>query len=311
MAQKSLSKALALTILSVMNVNPVYHTVFEIGLGSIDWSFPMVGLILLVVGIGVIWLSRRYHWQQFRSKFFGYFLVLFSLIWLMATLGFPYSQYRRLASAYRSGGYSMVEGEVEDFKPMPFEGHTDECFSVQSQRFCYSDFEIGAGFKNTSSHGGPIRQGLPIRVFYIGDTIVRLDVADGHGDDAEASASRANAAQADWQKRTGSNPVVIEMNFGFAIAAVLVTAWWNLQWRRFMKLYGKHQDKSKIALLLRLFFALNFAGAIYYLISTILQVKSHSFSYRMAFEIGALMITVTAIMVHLVEWINKRRDQSS
>ena len=46
-----------------MNVNPVYHTVFEIGLGSIDWSFPMVGLILLVVGIGVIWLSRRYHWQ--------------------------------------------------------------------------------------------------------------------------------------------------------------------------------------------------------------------------------------------------------
>jgi len=35
-----------------------------------------------------------------------------------------------LSLSYRSGGYSMVEGEVEDFKPMPFEGHTDECFSV-------------------------------------------------------------------------------------------------------------------------------------------------------------------------------------
>jgi hypothetical protein len=288
-----------------------YHTVFEITRSSIDWSFPIAGFVLVVLGIGLIWLSRKYRWQQFGNKFSGYFLVLFSLIWLAATLGFPYSQYRGLEAAYRSGGYSMAEGEVKDFRPMPYEGHADECFSVNSKRFCYSDYEITAGFHHANSHGGPIKQGLPVRVFYIGDTIVRLDVADGHGDNAEASASRANAAQADWQKRTESDPVVIEMNFGFAIAAVLITAWWNLQWRRFMKLYGKHQDKSKIALLFRLFFALNFAGAIYYLISTILQVKSHNFSYRMAFEIGALMITVTAIMVHLVEWINKRRDQSS
>ncbi|WP_058185393.1 hypothetical protein [Terracidiphilus gabretensis] len=294
-----------------MIVGPQYHTVFEIGLNSIDWSFARVGVALFVVGIGVIWLSRRYHWQRFSRRLLGYFLVLFSLIWLMGTLGFPYSQYRRLASTYRSGGYSMVEGEVDDFKPMPYEGHTDECFSVSFKRFCYSDFDSTAGFHNSSSHGGPIKQGIYARVFYIGNTIVRLDVADGDGDNAEVSASRANAAEADWQQRMRSDPAFNQMNLGFAIAAVFFTAWWNLQPQRFMKFWGRRQDSGTVGLLFRLFFALNFAGSIYYLISTILQVKSPNLSYPMALETGALMITVTAIMVLLVERINKRRDQSS
>ena len=160
-----------------MNPSLGYHTVFEIGLGNMNWSFPLVGVLLFAVGIVLIWLGHHYRWQRLRQRFLGYFLVVFSFIWLMATFGFPYSQYRRLELAYRDGGYSMVEGEVQDFKPMPYEGHTDECFTVSDKRFCYSDFEITAGFHNAASHGGPIRQGLPVRIFYVGNAIVRLDIA--------------------------------------------------------------------------------------------------------------------------------------
>jgi hypothetical protein len=55
--------------------------------------------------------------------------------------------------------YEILEGSVENFDPMPYEGHQDECFTVQSKRFCYSDYEVQAGFNRSAAHGGPIRQG--------------------------------------------------------------------------------------------------------------------------------------------------------
>jgi len=52
-----------------------------------------------------------------------------------------------------------------------------ERFCVSGVCFAYSDFVITSGFNNTSSHGGPIREGLPVRVTYVGDMIVKLEVA--------------------------------------------------------------------------------------------------------------------------------------
>ena len=87
-------------------------------------------------------------------------------------------EYVGLHHAYRSGHYSVVEGEVEHFRPMPYDGHQDECFSVKHTTFCYSDFEPTAGFNNTASHGGPIWAGLPVRVAYVDGHIIRLEVQE-------------------------------------------------------------------------------------------------------------------------------------
>ena len=59
---------------------------------------------------------------------------------------------------------------------MPFEGHANERFTVQGVSFSYSDYTMTSAFKNTSSHGGPIRSGLYVRVHYRGDSIVMLEV---------------------------------------------------------------------------------------------------------------------------------------
>jgi len=81
-------------------------------------------------------------------------------------------------------------GSSQNFRPMPYEGHQDECFSVQAQTFCYSDYVVTVGFNNSASHGGPIREGLRVRVSYIGNTIIRLEVATN-------TPATSNAAKSD------------------------------------------------------------------------------------------------------------------
>ena len=53
-----------------------------------------------------------------------------------------------------------------------------ERFCVSGTCFEYSDYVVTGGFNNTSSHGGPIRAGLPVRVSHVGDRIVKLEIAD-------------------------------------------------------------------------------------------------------------------------------------
>jgi len=60
---------------------------------------------------------------------------------------------------------------------MPYTGHQDETFTVNGVRFSYSDFGVTCGFNNSASHGGPIREGLQVRIHYVGNAILRLEVA--------------------------------------------------------------------------------------------------------------------------------------
>ena len=73
----------------------------------------------------------------------------------MFAVTFP--QYYQLRKKYRAQQYSVVEGIVENFKPMPYEGHENETFTVNGIRFEYSDYAVSPAFNQTSSHGGPIR----------------------------------------------------------------------------------------------------------------------------------------------------------
>jgi hypothetical protein len=156
-----------------------YVTVFEITQKPFQWWFSAAGLIAISAGFVMILIARKWP-SQTRAKFTGYFFVIFGSVWSIGTFAGTFSQYRKCVEAYRTGKYQIVEGVVENFAPMPYEGHCDECFSVQSKRFCYSDYEIQAGFNRSASHGGPIRQGLPVRVGYYDGQILRLEIrSDG------------------------------------------------------------------------------------------------------------------------------------
>jgi hypothetical protein len=55
-----------------------------------------------------------------------------------------------------------------------------ECFSVEMARFCYSDYLITRGFHRTRIMGGPIREGLPVRIAYRKSdyAIMRLEIGN-------------------------------------------------------------------------------------------------------------------------------------
>ncbi|MGH9970245.1 MAG: hypothetical protein ACREBG_20950 [Pyrinomonadaceae bacterium] len=60
---------------------------------------------------------------------------------------------------------------------MPFEGHADETFVVDGHRFSYSDYDETKGFNRTQSHGGPMREGLQVRITHVDGSIVKLEIA--------------------------------------------------------------------------------------------------------------------------------------
>src|SRR5664279_1807936 len=152
-----------------------YTTIFEITNKGFTWWFALVGLLPAIPGLA-LWVFRKGHQESRRVRWGKYFLPGFAIIWLSLATVPMWLEYTRLQSAYRHGSFSIVQGQVEDFHPMPPQGHSAECFSVEHQRFCYGDNIISAGFNNDSAHGGPIRAGIPVRIAYVGVDILKLEV---------------------------------------------------------------------------------------------------------------------------------------
>lgn len=75
--------------------------------------------------------------------------------------------YNTSVKAYRSGNYEIVEGYVENFVPMPKEGHARESFDIDGVYFEYSENSIPFAYSQTKPHGGVIRNGLYLRVGYV------------------------------------------------------------------------------------------------------------------------------------------------
>ena len=123
------------------------------------------GLVLVVVGFVIVdvLLKRIAGTAQKRhiTLFTGLACaaVLAITIFLIANR----RHYKKELSEHRC---SIVEGVVTDFHPMPYWGHSHESFVIKGIRFEYSDNIITPAFNNTSSHGGPIKPGMHLRVFY-------------------------------------------------------------------------------------------------------------------------------------------------
>lgn len=169
-----------------------YVTVFDVTRrGYKEWSWPVFGLIFVIAGLMLPRLIRAGIFKKpppWMAKWFPKFFVGFAVLWTVGTFIVTYTDYRTALDAMRNGRAQVVQGLVTQFRPMPYSGHVDESFVVQNFKFEYSDYGGTAGFNTTSSHGGPISEGLPVRIWHLGNEILRLDIAKPSQSDVPAHA---------------------------------------------------------------------------------------------------------------------------
>jgi hypothetical protein len=152
-----------------------FVVVFDIGQKHPDWNVLVTPVLFMLVSLGFAC------WEFLTKRRFKYFMVAGVFAFIAFVVGYGYykdSTYglREAAASLREGQVSVVEGRVRDFVPMPFSGHPHEQFTVNGVHFSYSDYEIQPCFNTSSSHGGPIRSDIWVRLSYRGDCILRVEV---------------------------------------------------------------------------------------------------------------------------------------
>lgn len=154
-----------------------YHTVYEISSITGDLlGFILTPLLFIVFGNAMV-----RGWVDFKgkrpSKYFGYFFIGFALLGEILIMVDSSAKYADMKRELRSGQYRIVEGGVEEFVTLRDFGNKRESFSVNGVRFSYSDFVNTQCFNTPSAHGGPIRAHLKVRISYVDNCILKLEVA--------------------------------------------------------------------------------------------------------------------------------------
>jgi hypothetical protein len=107
------------------------------------------------------------------------------------------------------------------------------------------------------------------------------------------------------------NANINQINFGFGIAMLFMTAWLNMQPQRFMRLWLRPPYKPLTILLFRLFFAANLVGACWNLAQKIFQHGGPISGYLSGVEIGLVMCAVIWCMFSLVLWMVRKQEAKS
>lgn len=157
-----------------------YEIVFDVrSEGFRYWFIPVTCLAFVALFlVRVLW--RRAHpytggsrWRRVEPYVALGLAVLFTVVSSVTML----RERDQLASALEDGRFVTVEGVVSKFVPMPEDGHPHESFEVAGRRYEYSDYMVTAGFNRTQSFGGPVREGLRVRIADVEGTIARLEIA--------------------------------------------------------------------------------------------------------------------------------------
>jgi hypothetical protein len=146
-------------------MEPHFVIIFDVSQKHPDRNMLMAPVLLILISIA--WAFC----ELLTKQRFKYLMVagVFGLVGFIVGYGFYKDSIYGLAeaeSALKNGRFSVVEGPVKDFVPMPFNGHSYEQLTVNGIHFSYSDFEIHPCFNNTNSHGGPIRKDMWVRLSY-------------------------------------------------------------------------------------------------------------------------------------------------
>lgn len=143
------------------------------------WHLLILSPFGFVMGIAVFFVVNDFMknvWLRLYCKS-GAIIFVLGWVWLGAwvLLG-PYIQYRDVLNSIKADNVHTVFGEVSNFKPASHYGSRHESFVVAFKNFSYSPNDIKPGFRTTRDEGNPIRIGDFVRISYVGQTIVKIEL---------------------------------------------------------------------------------------------------------------------------------------
>jgi hypothetical protein len=155
--------------------------VFVADPSKVHWWAPLP--FLAVAGatyLGSLWVKRTSGSIRFAVSRLWALRVATALAVLGAVLAAvtTWAEYSLCSTPSDSSEVSVVTGRVRDFKPMPAAGHASEEFAVDDVRFAFSGIGESCTFNHAAVFGGPLREGIVVRIHYKRGRILRLDIAE-------------------------------------------------------------------------------------------------------------------------------------
>ena len=166
-----------------------YRIVYDASQPSVDWWHLALESLGAVVVLVVLLLARRRALLTKTQVRLGALLLGAALALWWGGAAWRESR-RAAASNALHGRAQVVEGPIVNLVPGKFHVRP-ESFKVGSTAFRYWAYGSGWGFHRTMELGGPLREGLNVRIHYVDSDILRLEVADsGHGDERDRGGPR-------------------------------------------------------------------------------------------------------------------------
>ena len=163
----------------------MYTVVFDArNAGLPGWEFIPIGIGIVLIA----WLFRNREAPATapRAPVLSRFLrnaplILACFTLTVALFFFAVGSTRGARYRLNHGDYVVVEGVVSDFVPGDWIGHRHELWRVRSRDqdhwYSYSESAKTEGFGQTQQQGGPIHNGVHVRIADVDGLIARLEVA--------------------------------------------------------------------------------------------------------------------------------------
>lgn len=158
-----------------------YNVVYDSTRSNLWWW--LTESPILILGLLFVWLILRALWRSperptHQRLLLGTVLVL-ACVGGLWRLGYRYYVSRHFYRYY--GSYHTIEGGVTNYKTFSTERSVGERFEVSGVRFGYIDSFQWKCFHKAAANGGPIHEGVPVRISYatlnLAPCIVKLEVA--------------------------------------------------------------------------------------------------------------------------------------
>jgi hypothetical protein len=264
-----------------------YVEVYRLSWSTLNWAL-LVALCLPVLFAGSS-LFVRIRFRKTRPPWGVVVLIGAVGLYTISVAGEVVLEYLQGIRRQESGAYSILEGPVKNFRAGP---DSAECFSVQLRTFCYSNKTLKAGFNRVVSSGAPMRDGIHVRIAYVGSLILRMEI-----DRSDLHASWERLPPSMYRLESFQRHMRTALEF----TSLCVAVWFLIEGRRMMCFWAAPPYRRSSVFLFYSFCLMGLGSAFYSLIFRLIDEPS---SGRLASAV--ISIAVCALIVFLI-WLLRRR----